>query len=163
MPAIQEFLKANEDYASSFSKGELALPPARRVAVVVCMDARIDPARALGLQEGDAHVIRNAGGRISDSLRSLTISQTLLGTEEVAIIHHTDCGMLTFSDDDIRSKLRAEKNVDADAVAFLPFKDLDRSVLDDIALYRASPLVRQDIPVRGFVYDVRTGRLREVS
>ena len=163
MPAIQEFLKANEDYASSFTKGALALPPARKVAVVVCMDARIDPARALGLQEGDAHVIRNAGGRISDSLRSLTISQTLLGTEEVAIIHHTDCGMLTFSDDDIRTKLRADKNVDADAVAFLPFKDLDRSVLDDIAVYRASPLVRQDVPVRGFVYDVRTGRLREVS
>jgi carbonic anhydrase len=163
MPAIPEFLKANEEYARDFSKGALPLPPARKVAVVVCMDARIDPARALGLQEGDAHVIRNAGGRISDALRSLAISQTLLGTEEVAIIHHTDCGMLTFSDDSIRTKLRLERKVDADAVAFLPFKDLDVSVRDDLAAYRASQLVRQDIPVRGFVYDVRTGRLREVE
>ncbi len=163
MPAIPEFLKANEEYAREFSKGALHLPPARKVAVVVCMDARIDPARALGLQEGDAHVIRNAGGRISDALRSLAISQTLLGTEEVAIVHHTDCGMLTFSDDSIRTKLRLERKVDADAVAFLPFKDLDGSVRDDLAAYRASHLVRQDIPVRGFVYDVRTGRLREVE
>src|SRR5215217_7408507 len=99
MPVTEQFLKANEAYAASFSKGELALPPARKVAVVVCMDARIDPARALGLEEGDAHVIRNAGGRISDALRSLAISQTLLGTEEVLIVHHTDCGMLTFTDD----------------------------------------------------------------
>lgn len=162
MTVTDEFLRANETYASRFTKGELPLPPARKVAVVVCMDARIDPARALGLEEGDAHVIRNAGGRIQDALRSIAISQTLLGTEEVVIIHHTDCGMLTFSDDLIRLKLRKERGVDADHVAFLPFKDLDASVRDDIAAYKASPLVRQDVPVRGFVYDVRTGRLREV-
>lgn len=163
MPVTNEFLSANETYASRFSKGELPLPPARKVAVIVCMDARIDPARALGLEEGDAHVIRNAGGRIQDALRSIAISQTLLGTEEVVIIHHTDCGMLTFSDDLIRLKLRKERGVDADHVAFLPFKDLDTSVRDDVAAYNASNLVRHDIPVRGFVYDVRTGKLREVT
>lgn len=146
MPVTEQLLKANERYAADFRKGDLALPPARKVAIVVCMDARIDPARALGLEEGDAHVIRNAGGRISDALRSLTISQTLLGTEEVVIIHHTDCGMLTFSDESIRKKLRQERQADADSVAFLPFTDLDASVRDDLALYHASPLVRHDVP-----------------
>jgi carbonic anhydrase len=163
MAVADEFLKANQRYAETFNKGSLALPPARKVAVVACMDARLDPARALGLEEGDAHVIRNAGGRIADALRSLAISQTLLGTEEVVIIHHTDCGMLTFSDESIRADLRRKRGVDADAVAFLPFRDLDGSVKDDIAAYQASPLVRHDIPVRGFVYDVKTGRLREVG
>lgn len=163
MPATDQFLEANAKYANEFRKGELALPPARKVAVVVCMDARIDPARALGLEEGDAHVIRNAGGRISDALRSLAISQTLLGTEEVVVIHHTDCGMLTFSDDSIRKQLRKDRNIDADSVAFLPFSDLDQSVRDDLAAYSASPLVRHDVPLRGFVYDVKTGRLREVK
>lgn len=163
MAVTEQFLKANEAYAAGFKKGELALPPARRVAVVVCMDARIDPARALGLEEGDAHVIRNAGGRTTDALRSLAISQTLLGTEEVVIVHHTDCGMLTFTDESIRRQLRNERQIDADSVAFLPFSDLDTSVRDDIAAYHASPLVRHDVPVRGFVYDVKTGRLREVN
>jgi carbonic anhydrase len=162
MTVIDEFLAANATYAKAFTKGELALPPGRKVAVVVCMDARIDPARALGLEEGDAHVIRNAGGRITDALRSLAISQSLLGTEAVAIVHHTDCGMLTFDDTFIRGKLRLERGADADHLAFLPFKDLDQSVVDDLAVYDSSPLVRHDIPVRGFVYDVRTGRLREV-
>ena len=163
MSVTSEFIKANQNYAETFTKGELPLPPARKVAVVVCMDARIDPARALGLEEGDAHVIRNAGGRIADALRSLAISQSLLGTEEVVIIHHTDCGMLTFSEESIRQKLRKEWKADADSVAFLPFKDLDASVRDDISAYRASKLVRQDVPVRGFIYDVKTARLREVS
>ncbi|MET0285941.1 MAG: carbonic anhydrase [Polyangiales bacterium] len=163
MAVADEFVQANRKYAEQFDKGALALPPARKVAVVVCMDARIDPARALGLQEGDAHVIRNAGGRIADSLRSLAISQTLLGTQEVVIVHHTDCGMLTFSDDDIRRKLRLERHADADHIAFLPFKDLDDSVRDDLSAYEASPLVRHDIPVRGFIYDVQTGKLREVQ
>jgi carbonic anhydrase len=163
MPVTDQFLQANQRYAQQFSKGALPLPPARKVAVVVCMDARIDPARALGLEEGDAHVIRNAGGRIADALRSLSISQTLLGTEEVVIVHHTDCGMLTFTDESIRKQLRKERGADADALAFLPFHDLDGSVRDDIAAYKASPLVRHDVPVRGFVYDVKTGRLREVG
>lgn len=163
MSVIDEFLTANERYAEGFTKGDLVLPPARKTAVVVCMDARIDPAKSLGLQEGDAHVIRNAGGRVVEALRSLAISQTLLGTQEVAIIHHTDCGMLTFTDEQIRKRLRAERSIDADHIAFLPFHDLDESVRDDLRVYRSSRLVRQDIPVRGFVYDVRTGRLREVS
>jgi len=163
MPVTEEFLEANAKYVAQFKKGALPLPPARKVAVVVCMDARIDPARALGLEEGDAHVIRNAGGRISEALRSLTISQTLLGTEEVVVIHHTDCGMLTFTDEGIRKKLRTERGANADHVAFLPFPELDASVRDDLAAYRASPLVRHDVPVRGFVYDVRTGKLREVQ
>src|SRR5882762_3642936 len=114
MSVIDEFQQANSKYAADFQKGDLPLPPARKVAAVVCMDARIDPARALGLEEGDAHVIRNAGGRIADSLRSLAISQQLLGTEEVAIVHHTDCGMLTFSDDSLRKKLRTTLSADAD-------------------------------------------------
>jgi carbonic anhydrase len=163
MPVIDELVKANKDYVLKFDKGDLALPPKRKVALVVCMDARIDPAKALGLTEGDAHVIRNAGGRFADALRSLAISQTLLGTQEVAFVHHTDCGMLTFTDDDIRKKLKAEKKADADHVAFLPFSDLDESVRADIRAYKASQLVRQDIPVRGFVYDVKTGAIREVG
>ena len=163
MAVIDEFLVANATYAKAFTKGALALPPGRKVAVVVCMDARIDPARALGREEGDAHVIRNAGGRVTDALRSLAISQALLGTEAVIVVHHTDCGMLTFTDDAIRQKLRVDRGANADHVAFLPFADLDRSVVEDLELYDASPLVRHDIPVRGFVYDVKTGRLREVT
>lgn len=162
MTVTDELLAANRHYAETFDKGQLALPPARKIALVVCMDARIDPARALGLAEGDAHVIRNAGGRVVDAVRSLAISQELLGTQEVAIIHHTDCGMLTFRDEGLRERLRKSRGADADALAFLPFHDLDQSVRDDLALYAASPYVRHDIPVRGFVYDVRTGRLREV-
>jgi carbonic anhydrase len=127
------------------------------------MDARIDPEKALGLEEGDAHVIRNAGGRISEAIRSLAISQVLLATEEVMIVHHTDCGMLTFTDADIRKKLKEHFGADADHVAFLPFGDVEESVRADLRAYNESPLVRHDIPVRGFVYDVRTGRLNEVK
>ena len=163
MSTIDETLLANKVYAKNFTKGQLPMPPARRLTVVACMDARLDPARVLGLEEGDAHVIRNAGGRVSDALRSLAISQTLLGTREVMFIHHTDCGMLTFSDESIRKQLRSERGIDADHVAFLPFADLDQSVRDDIRVYRQSPLVLQDIVVRGFTYDVRTGSLREVE
>jgi carbonic anhydrase len=163
MTIIDELLRANDVYAARFTKGELPLPPGRKVAIVACMDARLDPARALGLEEGDAHVIRNAGGRMVDALRSLAISQSLLGTEAVVIIHHTDCGMLTFTDESLRSRLRQTLSADADHVAFLPFSDLDESVRADLAAYQRSPLVRKDVPVRGFVYEVRTGRLREVA
>jgi carbonic anhydrase len=163
MSVIDELLRANESYAARFTKGDLPLPPGRKVAVVACMDARLDPARALGLEEGDAHVIRNAGGRVVDALRSLSISQSLLGTEAVVIIHHTDCGMLTFTDESIRTRLRETLSADADHVAFLPFSDLEESIRADLAVYRRATLVRQDVPVRGFVYDVRTGRLREVA
>jgi carbonic anhydrase len=157
-----ELLAANRQYASRFDKGHLPLPPARRVAIVTCMDARIDPAKALGLSEGDAHVIRNAGGRAHEALRSLVISQRLLGTREVAVIHHTDCGMLTFTDDELRGRVREELGADASHIAFLPFADLDESVRSDVAYLRASPLIPADVPVRGFVYDVRTGTVREV-
>src|SRR4051794_17024023 len=126
LPAI---LEANERYAAGFDKGGLQALPARRLAVLTCMDARLDPARALGLEEGDAHVIRNAGGRATDdAIRSLVISQQLLGTREVLVIHHTDCGMLTFTNEQLRDRLRRELGADAESVDFLPSPDLQASV-----------------------------------
>ncbi len=163
MTVVDEFLQANEKYAAQFKKGDLPLPPARKVAVLACMDARLDPARILGLAEGDAHVIRNAGGRAADALRSLVISEQLLGTNTIVIIHHTDCGMLTFTDADIHEKVRSELSADADHIAFLPFKDLEQSVRDDIAFLRISTLIPDSITIRGFIYDVTTGRLHEVE
>jgi carbonic anhydrase len=164
MSVVPEFQKANDAYASSFSKGNLPMPPGRHVAVLVCMDARLDPARFLGLEEGDAHVIRNAGGRASDdAIRSLAISQQLLGTNEVVVIHHTDCGMLTFSNEDLRKKLKQDLNADAEHIDFLPFKDLEQSVRDDVATIKNSPLLLKNIEVSGFIYDVRTGRLLPVT
>ncbi|KAF7557805.1 hypothetical protein G7Z17_g461 [Cylindrodendrum hubeiense] len=159
---IPEFEAANAKYAASFDKGHLPLPPGRKVAVVACMDARLDPAKVLGLQEGDAHVIRNAGGRTIDALRSLVISQQLLGTREIVIVHHTDCGMLTFSDTELKSKVRSELKEDADHIAFLPFKDLRQSVIDDIAILKKSPLVL-DVPITGYIYDVKTGKAEKVK
>ena len=164
MSEVQEFQKANDAYASSFSKGNLPMPPGRHVAILTCMDARLDPARFLGLEEGDAHVIRNAGGRASeDALRSLTISEQLLGTNEVVVIHHTDCGMLTFSNEDLRNKLKQELNADAEHIDFLPFKDLEQSVRDDVATIKNSPFIPKNIEVSGFIYDVRSGRLLPVT
>ncbi|KAH8649906.1 carbonic anhydrase [Xylariales sp. PMI_506] len=158
----KEFEAANEKYAASFTKGDLPLPPARKVAVVACMDARLDPAKVLGLEEGDAHVIRNAGGRTIEALRSLVISQQLLGTREIVILHHTDCGMLTFTDDAIRTKIRdGELKGNADHIAFLPFNDLKQSVLDDIAFLKASPLLL-DVPITGYIYEVETGKIVKV-
>lgn len=162
MSAIEDVLAANQAYAANFTLGELPMPPGRQLALVTCMDARIDTSRAFGLHEGDAHVIRNAGGRIPPAIPSLVVSQELLGTTEVAIVHHVDCGMLTFTDETLRQRLRA-RGIHADAVAFAPFSDLDESVRIDLQHYRENPLVRHDIPVRGFVFDVRTGGLREVS
>lgn len=162
MAVIDEVLAANEQYAAGFTKGHLPMPPGRKFAVVACMDARLDPARVLGLEEGDAHVIRNAGGRAADALRSLAISQRLLGTEEVIVIHHTDCGMLTFDNPTLHQKLQDDLGADASDIDFLPFSDVEESVREDIALIRDSHITPADIPVRGFVYDVRTGRLQEV-
>lgn len=163
MSVTDEFLTANSAYTGSFTKGSLPMPPARKTAVLVCMDARIDPARALGLEEGDAHVIRNAGGRASDdAIRSLVISNELLGTREFVVIHHTDCGMLTFTNDQLRGKLHDGLGVDASAIDFLPFSDVAQSVRDDLATIRATPLLPKEIPVRGFIYDVTTGALSEV-
>lgn len=161
MAVADELLQANEEYAARFSKGDLAAPPARRVAIVTCMDARIDPARALGLQEGDAHVIRNAGGRAADAVRSLVISQHLLGTREVFVMHHTACGMLSFTDEQLRAQLRAALGQDTD-MPFLAFADLEQSVRDDVAAIQSSPLLLKDVTVRGFIYDVHTGRVHEV-
>ncbi len=162
MSVADEFLQANEQYAAQFTKGDLPMPPARHVAVVACMDARIDPARALGFEEGDAHVIRNAGGRAADAIRSLVISQQLLGTREIVVVHHTDCGMLTFNDEQLRKKLHDDMGADTD-IPFYPFADLEQSVRDDLQTLRSSPLLLKDIPIRGFTYDVKSGRLHEVA
>ncbi len=164
MAELDTMLEANAKHAAGFAQGGLGMPPARAVAIVACMDARLHPAKFLGLNEGDAHVIRNAGGRASDdAIRSLIISSRLLGTREFAVVHHTDCGMLTFSNDDLRGKLEAETGSDASDIDFLPFGDLEQSVRDDVAAIKASPFIDQDIPVRGFVYDVKSGRLTEIS
>ncbi|KAK9463734.1 carbonic anhydrase [Lipomyces oligophaga] len=160
---IEEVTAANAEYASKFTKGSLPLPPGRKFAVVTCMDARLDPAKALGLEEGDAHVIRNAGGRAKDALRSIIISQQLLGTEEVIVIHHTDCGMLTFEDSELHGLLKERFGKDIADLDFLPFSNVEASVRDDIALIRSSGVVRSEIPVSGYVYEVETGRIRPVE
>lgn len=164
MPILDEVRAANAAYADQFAKGHLAMPPARKFAVLACMDARLDPAKVLGLEEGDAHVIRNAGGRASaDALRSLVISQQLLGTEEVIVVHHTDCGMLTFTNDQLSDTLRDRFGVETAGTDFLPFDDVEQSVRDDVAAIRASNLIPDEVPVTGFVYDVRSGKLHEVA
>src|SRR5438132_2323588 len=164
MSVVDEFRKANDAYASSFQKGDLPMPPARHVAVLTCMDARLQPSHFLGLELGDAHVIRNAGGRASeDAIRSLVISEQLLGTNTVVVIHHTDCGMLTFSNDDLRTKVKQELQADADHIDFLPFKDLEQSVRDDVATLKASPLIPKNVDISGFIYDVKSGRLLPVT
>jgi len=164
MAVLDDVRAANDTYASSFAKGDLPMPPGRQFAVLVCMDARIDPAKALGLQEGDAHVIRNAGGRASDdALRSLIISYKLLGTREFVVVHHTDCGMLTFSNDQLRDMLKQDTGADASSIDFLPFGDLEDSVRQDVQTIRSSPFIPDDISVSGFVYDVRSGRLQPVT
>ena len=162
MATLDEVRAANDTYAAGFTKGDLPMPPGRKLAVVACMDARLDPAKALGLQEGDAHVIRNAGGRAADALRSLVISQQLLGTNEVIVVHHTDCGMLTFDNATLQGICQERLNADASDIDFLPFGDLEQSVRDDVELIRSSPLIPNDVNVHGFVYDVKTGKLNEV-
>jgi carbonic anhydrase len=163
MTVTDELLANAEAYAARFDRGDLPLPPAKRVAVVACMDARLNPHGLLGLQEGDAHVIRNAGGVITDDeIRSLAISQRLLGTEEIILIHHTDCGMLTFTDDEFRRSVQADTGIKPEW-APESFSDVDDDVLQSIARINASPFIPHKDSVRGFVYDVHTGRLREVT
>jgi carbonic anhydrase len=162
MSSTDDVLGNAERYASSFDKGDLPLPPARKLAVVACMDARLIPTKVLGLEEGDAHVIRNAGGVVTDdAIRSLSISQRLLGTEEIVLIHHTDCGMLTFTDDEFRRSVQDDTGVKPSWAAEA-FPDLDEDVRQSIARIKASPFIPRK-NVRGFVYDVETGGLREVS
>jgi carbonic anhydrase len=163
MSVIDELVANNEAYASRFDKGSLPLPPAKKLAVVACMDARLDPAGVLGLIEGDAHVIRNAGGVVTDDeIRSLAISQRLLGTEEIILMHHTDCGMLTFGDDEFRLAIQEETGIKPEWAAET-FSDLDEDVRQSIARIHASPFIPRKESVRGFVYEVETGRLREVT
>jgi len=162
MSATDDFLKNAEAYAAGFDKGSLPMPPGRKVAVVACMDARLNTQGLLGLQEGDAHVIRNAGGVVTDdAIRSLAISQRLLGTEEVILIHHTDCGMLTFTDDAFKDGIQADTGI-RPAWAAETFKDLDEDVRQSIARIQASPFIPHKDKVRGFVYQVEDGVLREV-
>jgi carbonic anhydrase len=163
MSTTDELLSNAQSYAASFDKGDLPLPPGKKVAVLACMDARLIPTRVLGLNEGDAHVIRNAGGVASDdAIRSLAISQHLLGTEEVIVIHHTDCGMLTFTDEEFADKLEQAAGERPRWTAHA-FSDLEQDVRDSIAKIKESPFVPEADSVRGFIYDVETGELREVN
>lgn len=163
MSTTDELLDNAKAYAARFDKGDLPLPPGRKIAVVACMDARLNPYGLLGLQEGDAHVIRNAGGVITeDEIRSLAISQRLLGTEEIILIHHTDCGMLTFTDDAFKRTIQDETGIKP-AWSAEAFTDLDEDVRQSVARIKANPFVPRKGSVRGFVYDVTNGTLREVA
>jgi carbonic anhydrase len=163
MSATDDMLKNNEAFAEGFDKSDLPIPPAKKVAIVACMDARVNPYPILGLELGDAHVIRNAGGVITDDeIRSLAISQRLLGTEEVILIHHTDCGMLTFSDDDFKRQIQEDTGIKPPWSAE-SFTDLEEDVRQSIQRIKASPFIPNKDSVRGFVYDVHTGRLSEVA
>ena len=163
MSVTDELLRNAESYASGFDKGDLPMPPGRKVAVVACMDARINPYGILGLQEGDAHVIRNAGGVITDDqIRSLAISQRLLGTEEIILIHHTDCGMLTFNDAEFRDAVEQDTGTRPDWESEA-FTDLEGDVRKSLGRIRDSPFIPRKDSVRGFVYEVESGRLREVT
>jgi carbonic anhydrase len=159
MSVVPEVTAANERYAAGFAKGDLPMPPGRKFAVVTCMDARLDPARFLGLEEGDAHVIRNAGGLVNDeTIRSLVISHHLLGTEEAVVIGHTDCGMVTFTNDDVHKKLGPE----SESIDFQPFPDVAERVRQSVETIRSHPLLPDSFETSGFVYDVGSGRIEAV-
>ncbi len=159
-----EIIAHNTGYAERFDKGGLPARPGRKLAVLTCMDARVMPQDAFGLDIGDAHVIRNAGGRATDdAIRSFIVSHELLDTEEFLVVHHTDCGMNAFTDEKIQRRLGEKYGADASGVRFHTFADLEQSVRDDVAAIRATPFVPESVPVRGFVLDVTTGRLSEVQ
>ncbi len=163
MSSTDTFVAHSEQYAANFDQGDLPLPPASHAAVVACMDARLNPYGVLGLAEGDAHIIRNAGGVVTDDvIRSLTISQRLLGTNEIVLIHHTDCGMLTFHDDDLKAQIEADTGI-RPPFALEAFPDLEGDVRQSIARIKASPYIPNKDSVRGFIYEVETGRLVEVK
>ncbi|MCX6394495.1 MAG: carbonic anhydrase [Solirubrobacterales bacterium] len=162
MSVTDDLLANAEQYAATFDKGDLPLPPGRNIAILACMDARLNPYGLLGLSEGDAHVIRNAGGVVTDDeIRSLAISQRLLGTKEIILIHHTDCGMLTFTDDEFKNSIQEEVGIKPEWAAEA-FSDLDADVRQSLARIQASPFIPLKDNVRGFIYDVHTGTLREV-
>jgi carbonic anhydrase len=162
MSTTDELLSNNERYANSFDKSDLPMPPAKQIAIVTCMDARLSPYVMLGLSEGDAHVIRNAGGVVTDDeIRSLMLSQRLLGTREIMLIHHTDCGMLTFSDDEVKGQIQEEVGIKP-LFALESFTDLEEDVRQSIRRVEASPFIPHKDSIRGFIYEVETGRLREV-
>ena len=162
MSVTDELLRNNQTYADAFDCGDLPMPPSKRTAIVACMDARLNVYGILGLSEGEAHVIRNAGGVITDDvIRSLVISQRLLGTEEIVLIHHTDCGMVTFRDDEVKAQIYGDVGL-RPPFALEAFPDADEDVRQSIARIQASPFVPKKDAIRGFVYEVETGRLREV-
>jgi carbonic anhydrase len=163
MTVTDDLLRHNAEFAKSFSNGDLPMPPSKALAVVACMDARLNVYALLGLEEGEAHVIRNAGGVVSDDvLRSLVISQRLLGTREVILVHHTDCGMLTFTDDQVKADIEADVGL-RPHFALEAFPDLERDIRQSIARIKASPFVPSKDSIRGFIYDVTTGQLQEVT
>jgi carbonic anhydrase len=164
MGIYEENLAANQQYAEKFTLGHLPMPPARKLAIVACMDARLTVEQFLGLKTGDAHIIRNAGGLVTeDALRSLIISSYLLGTRTYYVVQHTDCGMLTFTDEKLREKLKSETGHDASHLHFHSFSDVEKSVKKQLQTIRNNPFLPRDIDVHGFVYDVRTGKLQEIS
>ncbi|KAM0417193.1 hypothetical protein ACHAPT_012830 [Fusarium lateritium] len=179
MSVADEFEVANKEYAAAYTKAGLPMPPGRKVFVLTCMDARLDPAKFLGLEEGDAHVFRNAGGRAVEALRSLIISQQLLGTREIVVIHHvrptsrsklgvklmeqkTDCGMLTFHDEELRAKVKRDLGQDASHISFLPIKDLQESIKSDVQFLKKNDLL-MGVPISGYLYDVKTGKINKVD
>jgi carbonic anhydrase len=163
MSVIDELIEANARYASGKPPGGDLQPPSRQLAVVTCMDARFFPSQVLGLGEGEAHVIRNAGGRTPEALRSLVLSQRLLGTNAIAVVQHTECGMLTFKNEDIYAKVKEDLGEDASDIDFMPFPDLEQNVREDVEFLKKHPLIGDDSEIRGFVYDVKTRRLTEVT
>jgi carbonic anhydrase len=161
---VPKLLEGNAAFAEAFDQGDLEISPARGVVVLTCIDARLDPARMLGLELGEAHFLRNAGGRVTDdTIRSATISSWLLGTREFLVIHHTDCGMTTFTDDVLHEKIREATGADVSGDEYLSFTDVDESVRDDVARLRNVKTLPDGVTVSGYVYDVRTGELREVD
>ncbi len=164
MALYDEILSANRHFAAAFDRSRLPMPPGRKLAVLACMDARLNLYEALGLRTGDAHIIRNAGGLATeDAIRSLIISHHLLGTREFLVVNHTDCGMLTFTDEELRARLARESGADARTLSFHAFTDLEENVRRQVRAIRESPFLPRAIPVRGLVYDVRTGLVREVA
>src|SRR4051794_17831985 len=164
MAVLDKILDSNEEYTRNFRYGALSIPPARKLAVLACMDARLNVNEALGLDTGDAHIIRNAGGiATDDAIRSLIISHELLGTQEFLVVNHTDCGMLTFTDENLRKRLSEKYDTDSAGLQFYPFPDLEANVKDQVDKIKSIPFLPKHIPVYGFVYDVRTGKIKEAT